>query len=155
MDEKAIRENLIKVLEGRFAHISLDSAIEDLTPELYGKRIDGYPHTAWQILEHIRIAQWDMLEFSRNQEHKSPGWPDEYWPENDAPPDQKAWDKSVEMYHRDMEEFIELLKDENIDLTKPFEHGTGQSLFIEALQLMKHNSYHIGQLALMRKALTA
>ena len=155
MSESVMRRQLIELLTKENAHLTFDSAINQFAEGQYGRRIDGQPHTAWEQLEHLRIAQWDILEFSRNPNHKSPEWPNGYWPQQDAPPDAGAWDRSVDEFRRDLEAFCSLIGDAANDLFAPFPHGDGQTLLREALVLGKHNSYHIGQLVLLQKLLAA
>lgn len=153
MSDRDIRTQLAGQLSGKGAHVDFDSLVEDFPFEKTGIRPDGFTHSAWEIVEHLRIAQWDILEFSRDPGHESPEWPDGYWPQTPAPPDQKAWKKSVESFKSDRKAMEDLVRDDSVDLLTPFEHGDGQNLIREALVLMKHNSYHIGQLADVRKAL--
>ena len=122
-------------------------------PQRRGERPAGQPHTLWRLLEHLRIAQWDILEFSRRADHVSPAWPDGYWPPEDGPPDDAAWEKSIEAVQRDREAFAELLADEGRDLFEPFAWGQGQTLLREALLIADHNAYHIGQMVTLRQLL--
>ncbi len=135
------------------AHVMFDEIVDGFPPELCGVRPEGWELSPWQLLEHIRIAQWDILEFSRNPEHVSPDWPDEYWPEGESPPDDRAWEKSVKQCRSDLRAMVELVLDETRDLTEPFPHGDGQNLLREAILLIKHNSYHYGQLKMVRDVL--
>ena len=153
MSDKDVRQQLIEHLGGKGAHVDFESLVKDFPTDKTGIRPEGFSHSAWELLEHLRIAQWDILEFSRNPEHESPDWPDGYWPESPQPPDSNAWDKSVASFESDLEEMQALVGDESIDLFTPFEHGDGQTVMREALILIKHNSYHLGQLADVRKAL--
>ncbi len=153
MDDKAVRKLLVDMLTKPNAHLTFENVIRDFTPENRGKRIANFPHTAWQLLEHLRIAQWDILEFSRNPAHVSPEFPDGYWPREDAPPNNASWDKSVAAFIRDLNAMAALVESPNSNLLIPFPHGDGQNLLREALVLAKHNSYHIGQLAMLKKSL--
>jgi hypothetical protein len=121
--------------------------------ELRGVKPEGAPHTPWQLLEHIRIAQWDILEFSKSGKHKSPKWPDEYWPKTAAPPTDKAWDKSVKQVMADLDAICDLVRDPKHDLTAQLPHGDGQTLLREVLLVADHNSYHLGQLVMVRRIL--
>jgi hypothetical protein len=151
---EALRKHLLNLLEGRGAHADFDAAIADLPVELRGAKPDAQtPHTAWQLVEHLRIAQHDILEFSRNPKHVSPSWPDGYWPQDDAPPDAGAWDRGVEQFRADLKAMRDLVADPGADLFTPFPHGDGQTLLREALLVADHNAYHIGQLVLLRKQL--
>ena len=139
-------------MEGGHAHIIFEAALKDFPKKLRGAKLLGAPHTAWQLLEHMRIAQWDILEFSRDSKHKSPKWPDEYWPTEQAPADDKAWDKSLAEFRRDHEVMRALVNDTDSDLFAPIQHGEGQTLLREALLIANHNSYHLGQLVFLRRA---
>jgi len=121
--------------------------------ELRGVKPEGAPHTPWQLLEHIRIAQWDILEFSKSGKHKSPKWPDEYWPKTAAPPTDKAWDKSVKQVMADLDAICDLVRDPKHDLTAQLPHGDGQTLLREVLLVADDNSYHLGQLVMVRRIL--
>lgn len=148
---KLLREQLLAAMAGDHAHINFESALKDFPPQLRGASLPGAPHTAWQLLEHIRIAQWDILEFSRNPAHQSPKWPDEYWPKAQAPANDAEWKQSLSSIRRDHKALSDLLRHE--DLFVPFPHGEGQTLLREALLVANHNSYHLGQLLLLRKML--
>lgn len=148
-----LRKQLVDAMQGHQAHIDFDSAIRDFPAELRGVKPSGAPHSAWQLLEHMRIAQSDILEFSRDPKHKSPKWPEEYWPKTDAPPDEKAWDASVRAFQKDAREMGNLVNDSKEDLFRPFGHGEGQTLLREALLVASHNSYHLGQLVYLKKML--
>lgn len=152
-DDKNLRHQLRHLLTGEHAHMAFDAAVADIEAGMYGMRYHGIAHTLWQLLEHLRIAQWDILEFSRNKKHVSPKWPDGYWPTKDAPPRPQSWHKSVAMFKADLEDFIALIEDGKNDLFAPFPWGDGQTLFREALVLARHNSYHLGQLVQLKKAL--
>jgi len=150
---KALRAEVDRVLSGHGAHVDFDQAIADLPPELQGAKPHGSPHSAWELLEHMSIAQWDMLEFSRNPKHVSPAWPKGYWPKTAAPPDAAAWDRTVASFKRDLAAMRKLIADPESDLFTPLPHGEGQSLLREALQMADHNAYHIGELVFLRKLL--
>jgi hypothetical protein len=150
---KALRKQLVEVLEGRGAHPDFDSAVAGFPVKRAGEKPAGAPHTAWQLLEHLRIAQWDILEFSRNPKHVSPKWPEGYWPSKEAPPGKAAWSKSVRAFRADLKAMQKLVTDPNRDLFAPIPHGEGQSLLREALLVADHNAYHIGQLVLLRRLL--
>jgi hypothetical protein len=148
-----LRQHLINLLTKAEAHVDLESSIKDFPIKLRGIKPEGSPHTPWQLLEHIRIAQWDILEFSRSGKHKSPKWPDDYWPKTEAPPDDKAWDKSVKQIHADLKAISGLVSDPENDLVTPLAHGDGQTLLREVLLVADHNAYHLGQLILLRRIL--
>jgi hypothetical protein len=152
---KALCLHVLELLRGGHAHADLDSALADFPPKLRGKKPKGAQHTAWQLLEHIRIATWDILEFSRNGKHVSPKWPEGYWPPTEAPPSAAAWNASFRQVHADQKAMEKLVTSKKSDLFKPIPHGTGQTLLREALLVADHNAYHIGQLVLLRRLLGA
>ncbi|MFL6354333.1 MAG: DinB family protein [Bryobacteraceae bacterium] len=149
----ALRQMLIDAIRGHQAHLDFDSAVKDFPPQARGVKPATAPHTAWQLVEHMRIAQRDILEFSRHPKHKSPEWPEGYWPSTDAPPDDQAWDATIRAFRRDERDFEKLIQDPTQDLFRPFEHGDGQTLLREALLIASHNSYHLGQLVFLKKML--
>ena len=153
--DAALRKHLLELLRSRGAHADFDEAIDGLPETLRGTRPKDVPFTAWRLLEHLRLAQRDILEFSRDPKHKSPEWPEGYWPEGDAPLNAAAWDGSVAAFRRDLTEMEKLVKDPSNDLFAPIPHGQGQTLLREALLVADHNSYHVGQLILLRRLLGA
>jgi hypothetical protein len=153
--DQALRQHLIELLDGGHAHATFDAAIADLPPKVRGARPEGIPHTPWRLLEHLRIAQWDILEFSRNSKHVSPDWPGGYWPEGVAPPDAQSWEASVKAFKSDLVAMKDLVLDPAVDLFATIPHGDGQTIVREALLLADHNAYHIGQLVVVRRALGA
>jgi hypothetical protein len=153
--DAALREHLVSLLTGGNAHTTFEDAVKNMPAEQRGKRPKGAEHSPWQLLEHLRIAQWDILEFSRDAKHKSPKWPEEYWPKNPVPPDEKAWDKSVRAFRRDLKTLCALVSDPNTDLYAKIPHGDGQTILREVLLTADHNAYHLGQLVLVRKLLGA
>ncbi len=153
--EKALRQHIVKLLTGGDAHVEFDAAVEGLPAELRGKRPPGAEHSPWELLEHMRIAQWDILEFSRNAKHKSPDFPEGYWPAKPAPPEKDAWEKSVRAFHADLKAMCDLVADEKTDLFAKIPHGDGQTILREALVVADHNSYHLGELVLARRLLGA
>lgn len=154
-DETFLRQLLVDAMEGHHAHLDFEGAIAGFPAEARGRKPAGAPHTAWQLLEHLRIAQHDILEFSRNPKYQSPSWPEGYWPETEAPPDVHAWENSVKAFHKDAGEMKVLVETKGSDLFKRFEHGQGQTLLREALLIANHNSYHLGQLVYLKKMLAA
>jgi uncharacterized damage-inducible protein DinB len=144
---------LIKLLEGGGAHATLKDALADVPTDIRGQKPYGLPYSIWQLAEHIRIAQWDMLEFSKDGSHQSPKWPDDYWPKESAPANDEAWHKTIEQINTDCEEFITLLKSGDIYKTIP--HGDGQSILREALQIADHNAYHTAEIIVLRRLLGA
>ena len=154
-NDKALRQHLVKLLKGSEAHVDFDSAFKEFPPELRGKKPEGAEHSAWELLEHLRIAQWDILEFSRNPKHKSPEWPGGYWPKMPTPRDAKAWDKSVQSFRQDLQEMCDLVVNESTNLFAKIPHGDGQTILREALLTADHNAYHVGQVVLLRRLLGA
>jgi DinB superfamily len=149
-----LKQHVLNLLDSEGAHISFDDVVRNFPRELRGAKPDGAPHTAWQLLEHMRIAQWDILEFSRDAKHISPKWPEGYWPESEAPPSDASWKKSIASFHHDLEEMKKLVsKAGEKQLFAPIPHGDGQTLLREALLIADHNSYHLGQLMFLKKML--
>jgi hypothetical protein len=148
-----LRQHVINLLTKAEAHVDVRSTLETFPEKLRGRKPEGAPHTPWQLLEHMRIAQWDILRFSLDAQHKSPKWPEGYWPKTDKPPDAKAWDKSAKQFLEDLNAVCGFVKDPKHDLFVPIRHGEGQTLLREALLLADHNSYHLGQLVMVRRIL--
>jgi len=151
----ALRRHLLDLLEGGNAHATFDAAVADLPAAFRGKKPRGAPYTPWQLLEHLRIAQWDILEFSRDPKHVSPKWPEGYWPKTEAPASDAAWKNSVRRFRADLKQMAMLVADKNNDLLARIPHGDGQTLLREALLVADHNAYHIGELVLLRRLLGA
>jgi hypothetical protein len=149
----SLREHLLELLTGGHAHAKFEAAIKDLPAKLRGAKPANFPHSPWMILEHLRIAQWDILEFSRNEKHESPKWPEGYWPKTEAPPTDAAWKKSVDQFELDLNAMKDLVKDSKTDLFAKFPWGDGQTVLREALMLADHNSYHVAQLVDVRRLL--
>jgi len=154
-DDAALRRDLVELLRGGGAHLTLDAALQDLPAELRGVTPPGAPHSSWQLLEHLRIAQRDILEFSRNPQHVSPEFPAGYWPATVAPPDDAAWDASVQAFRADLAAMEGLVTSPAANLLARFSHGDGQTLAREAMLLADHNAYHLGQLVVVRQLLGA
>jgi hypothetical protein len=156
LDDARLRKHVLALLVSSEAHLSFDDAIAGFAPEQRGVRPPGAAHTAWQLLEHLRICQWDILEFSRNPRHVSPSWPDGYWPASEAPPSDAAWQKSIAAFHADLRAMQKLVADRKRDLFARVNHpeARGQhTLLREALLLADHNAYHVGQLVLLGRLL--
>jgi hypothetical protein len=153
--EASLREHLAYLLVDAGAHVSFEKAVSHLPASLRGAKPAKAPHTAWQIIEHMRIAQRDILEFSRNAAHVSPDFPDGYWPRSAAPPSARAWNESLRAFQKDLKAMIALVTDPSTDLFARIPHGDGQTILREALLVADHNAYHLGQLALLRKLLGA
>lgn len=148
-----IRTQLIDRLDDSGAHASFAQIVAGWPASLRGIKPEAAAHTPWQVLEHMRIAQWDILEFSRNPKHVSPEFPDGYWPQTSAPPGASAWENSIRGFNDDLDQMKKLLRDPGSDLFQPIPHGTGQTLLPEAMVLAAHNSYHLGELMLLRRLL--
>ena len=155
ISQKELVRNLVELIEKGHAHASLDDALKEVPFSLLGAKPANLPYSIWQLAEHIRIAQWDILEFSRNAKHVSPKWPDGYWPKEEAPESEAAWQKCIITIQTDRNAFIELIKKAGDALDEVFEYGDGQSLLKEALVLADHNSYHTGQIIIIRRLLDA
>jgi|SRR5579871_5844475 len=151
--DDALRDHVVKLLEARNAHVDLEGALRGLPAKFRGVKPKGAPHTAWQLLEHIRIANWDILGFSRNPKHVSPRWPEGYWPKTEAPPNAAAWNKSIKQVRAEMKAMIQLVNNPKSDLFARIPHGDGQTLLREAFLVADHNAYHVGQLVLLRRLL--
>ena len=154
-EDAALRQHVLYLLRGGSAHLSFDQAMAGLPVKLRGRRPRGAPHTPWQLLEHMRIAQWDILEFSRDPQHVSPEFPGGYWPKTAAPPSRTAWDKSVAALRADLKAMQKLVGDPKTDLFARIRHGDSQTVLREALLVADHNAYHLGQLVLVRRLLGA
>jgi len=150
-----LRQHVLYLLRGGGAHLGFDDVVGDFPPHLRGQKVEGAPHTAWQLLEHLRLAQWDILEFSRNPQHVSPEFPAGFWPKTAAPPDESAWERSIEAIRAGLEAMQKLVEDPQADLFARIPHGEGQTLLREALLVADHNAYHFGQLVLLRRLLGA
>jgi hypothetical protein len=154
-NDKPVREHVVKLLEGGHAHVTFEAAVKGIPAALRGKRPKGVEHSPWEILEHMRIAQRDILEFSIDAKHVSPEWPSGYWPKTKTPPNDKAWSKSVRALTADLESMRKLVAADSTDLYAPIPHGDGQTILREALLIADHNAYHLGELVLVRRLLGA
>jgi hypothetical protein len=152
-DDQKLREHLLYLLGDGGAHIDFEAVIKDFPIELVNQKVESLPYSAWQVLEHMRLAQWDILEFSRNAAHVSPPWPDGYWPAKDLTADEEAWATSVAAFRADLEAMQELVKDSATDLFAPLAHGEGQTILREALLVADHNAYHLGVLSTIKRIL--
>ncbi|MFL6195870.1 MAG: DinB family protein [Thermoanaerobaculia bacterium] len=153
--DQALRDHLMELLRGRSAHLDFEKALAGLPPELRGRQVPGLPHTVWQLLEHLRFTQWDILDFSRNPDYREPEWPKAYWPETAAPPDDAAWDRSLESFRNDLQAMKDLVADPQTDLYAKIPWGSGQTILREAMLVADHNAYHLGQIVSVRQALGA
>ena len=150
-----MRDQLAKSLDWGEAHVDFDKAVAGLAPRLRGQRPAGLPHSPWQILEHLRIAQHDILDFALNPKYEQLKWPDDYWPDAPEPPDAAAWDNSVAAFVRDREAVKRLATDPTIDLAARIPHGTGQTYLRAVVLILDHNAYHVGELVTVRRLLGA
>jgi hypothetical protein len=153
--DRSLRQHLLELLSGGRAHLDFEKAIAGLPVKLRGAKPPGMPHTPWRLIEHMRIAQWDILRFSIDPKHVSPDFPDGYWPGGDAPPDAKAWSRCVAAFRADLQAMKDLVSNPKTDLFKPIPHGQGQTILREALLIADHNAYHLGQLVTIRRLLGA
>jgi len=150
-NNKILITELTKLLMGGNAHVTLKESLEGLPANLRGVKVDKMPYSIWQLVEHIRIAQWDMLRFCMDPNHESPKWPEEYWPKESAPEDGEAWDDAIKQINSDLDEFIGIL--EHSDIYEPIPGGSGQTILLEAFQIADHNAYHLGESIAVRRLL--
>ena len=153
IDESLLREQLSRILGWEDAHVGFDSAVEGIPSELRGTRPADLPYSPWQLVEHLRIAQHDILEFCRNPSYKEQKWPDDYWPSPDAPPSAKAWEESILLFRLDRKALQQLAADPAVDLTARIPHGDGQTFLRELILAADHAAYHLGELNVVRRLL--
>jgi len=153
--DKVLREHVFYLLEGGGAHTKFDEVIAGIPPKVRGQKPAGLPHSLWMLLEHLRIAQWDIVEFSRNPKYVSPEWPEGYWPKTDAPPTSAAWNESVKKFRQGLKAMQDLVKNPKTDLFARIPWGDGQTILREALLAADHNAYHLGQMLDARRLLGA
>ena len=151
----ALRAQLRRILSWQDAHVGFEKSVEGLAPKLRGVRVDGFPHSAWELLEHLRITQHDILDFCRNPSYVEMTWPDDYWPSSAEPPSEAAWDASIAAFREDRAALEALAADESIDLFAKIPHGDGQTYIRELLLVVDHTAYHIGQIVVVRQQLGA
>jgi hypothetical protein len=152
---RSLRQHLLYLLQGGGAHVKFDDVIAGIPPKLRGQKPAGLPHSLWMLLEHMRIAQWDILEFSRNPKHISPKWPEGHWPRTEAPPSPAAWNASIKKFRQDLKATQNLLNNPKTDLFARIPWGDGQTILREALLVADHNAYHLGQMLDARRLLGA
>jgi hypothetical protein len=150
---KELRKHLLYLLDGGGAHARFDDAVKNMPDKLRGVKPDGLPHSAWMLLEHLRLTQLDILEFSRNPKYQSPKWPEGYWPKTEVPPSATAWNRSIQEFREGLEAMQDLVRNPKTDLYARIPWGDGQTILREALLLADHNSYHLGQLIDVRRLL--
>ena len=155
MNDHSLRKHLLELLRGAGAHLPFEAAIADLPAKLRGVKPSGLDFTVWRLLEHMRLAQWDILEFSRNPKYVSPEFPAGYWPRGDAPPNDAAWRKSVARFRADLKAMQKLVEDPATDLFGRIPWGEGQTILREAMLVADHNAYHMGQMVMLRRLLGA
>jgi hypothetical protein len=153
--EQSLRKHLLELLAGGSAHAKFEDVVKGLPTKLRGAKPAKFPHTPWMLLEHLRLAQWDILEFTRHAKHVSPPWPSGYWPKAEAPPNAAAWNKSVQQFRRDLKAMQSLVANRKTDLFARIPWGDGQTILREALLVADHNAYHLGQLLDVRRMLGA
>ena len=152
-ESTAIRRHLVKALDWEDAHISYDTAVKGLPAKHRGTRPKGFSHSPWELIEHLRLAQWDLLDFCRNPDYRVGRWPDDYWPKGPKPPKATSWSESVAAFRADREELKKLVADPTLDLTSTIPHGEGQTYLRSILLVIDHGAYHVGQLVMARKLL--
>jgi DinB superfamily len=155
MNDAALRAHLTKLLAWHDAHVDFDAAVSDLPAALRGRVPPGAPYSIWQLVEHLRLAQHDILDFCVNPDYKEMRWPDDYWPADPAPPDDRAWSGALDRYQRDLATVQKLAADPAIDLCSTIPHGSGQTYLREILLVADHAAYHIGQIVIVRRLLGA
>ncbi len=153
--DRMLRDHVLYLLRGGGAHLSFDKAVARLPAKLRGAKPAGVPHTPWRLLEHMRIAQWDILDFCRNPRYVTPSFPDDYWPRAHEPPNATAWNASIKAFRNDLKTMEKLVADPDTDLFARIPHGEGQTILREALLVADHNAYHLGQLVVIRRLLGA
>jgi len=153
--DHSLRKQLIDLLKGGNAHAKFDDVIAGLPPKLRGQKPPCLPHSPWMLLDHLRIAQWDILEFSRNKKHVSPDWPTGYWPRTPAPPSAAAWNASIKNFRQDLKALQDLVANPKTDLHARIPWGDGQTILRQALLAADHTAYHLAQLVDARRALGA
>jgi uncharacterized damage-inducible protein DinB len=151
--DQVLRQHLLYLLKDGGAHAKFEDVIKNFPENHRGKKVQNFPHSAWMLLEHMRIAQWDILEFSRNGDHASPKWPEGYWPKTAAPPSAAAWTKSIQSFRQDLKAMEDLVSNPKTDLYAPIPWGDGQTVLREAMLVADHNAYHLGQLVMVSRLL--
>ncbi|MDZ7659072.1 DinB family protein [Fodinibius sp.] len=151
--DKTVQTLLLEQLEGKNAHVDFNQAVQGLTFKQAGIRVEDVPHTIWELIEHIRIAQNDILEFCKNPDYEALDWPDDYWPEKSKPDNREQFESSVQAVQDGIEEMRAMIRDSQNNVQQPFSYGDGQTLFREAVLIVDHNAYHIGQIVLIRRLL--
>ena len=151
--EESLRKQLLHLLRQGDAHLSFDDFVRSFPPDLCNRKIDGLPYTPWQVLEHMRLAQWDILEFSRDESHVSPEFPKGYWPNPEDPGTPALWQRTIDEFQSDLQKLEALVEDPSTDLYAKIPHGDGQTILRQALLTADHNAYHLGVLTVMARIL--
>jgi hypothetical protein len=151
--DKALREQIVSLLQGGGAHATFDDVTANIPAKLRGRKPVGLPHSLWMLLEHLRLAQWDILEFSRNPKYVAPKWPEDYWPKSAAPASDTAWKASIRKFRADLKAMQALVKNPRTDIFARIPWGNGQTILREALLVADHNSHHLGQMIDIRRLL--
>jgi hypothetical protein len=153
LSDQVVREQLLALLIGGNAHMNFEQAVADFPAEHFNTRPVNVTYTPWHILEHLRIAQWDILEFIRNPAHVSPEWPKEYWPDQAKAADQNQWDETISLFLFNLGSLRDIVKDPDIDLYAPIPHAPDYTIFREILVVSDHNAYHIGEFTILRQVM--
>jgi uncharacterized damage-inducible protein DinB len=153
MSDKPIRDLLSNALAWHDAHATFDDAVKDVPEDARGRRAQNLPYSAWELLEHLRITQQDILDFCVNPDYREMKWPDDYWPSSPEPPSAAAWDESVRAFREDRKALQKLAADTSVDLETTIPHGEGQTCMRELVLVIDHTAYHVGQLVLVRRLL--
>jgi hypothetical protein len=151
--DDSLRKHVFYLLRGGGAHMSFDDFVNSFPADLCNRQVEGLPYTPWQVLEHMRLAQWDILEFSRDPDHVSPEFPKGYWPEPEELGTTASWQKTVDKFRQDLQQMEALLENSSTDLHAKLPHGEGQTILREALLIADHNAYHLGALTVMARIL--
>lgn len=154
--DQALRDHVLYLLQMKGAHLNFDEAVADFPEQFINAFPPNVPYTPWHLVEHLRICQWDILEYTINPKHVSPEWPKGVWPARDAKADLAMWNHSIETFRRELQAMQDLVADPNTDLFTPIPHGyDGHTVLREALLLADHNAYHVGELAILRQIMGA
>jgi hypothetical protein len=150
-DQNILRIQLLEYLEGDHAHKTLDEAVKDFPAKMINSKPENVPYTFWQLLEHIRVSQHDILLFIHDTDYKYMDWPKDYWPGTGRKADKVAWDKTILDYRQDLKSLKKIIKNPKADLLAHIPHGEGQTIFHEAVLVIDHTAYHVGEFILMRR----
>lgn len=155
-NDQSLRQHVLNLLSMKGAHMTFDDAVANFPEDMINAFPPNVPYTPWHLVEHLRITQWDILEYTRDPNHASPDWPSGYWRAHDEKADLAAWNASIEQFRRDLKAMQDIVADPNTDLLAPIPHGYGgHTVLREALILADHNAYHVGELAILRQVMGA